>query len=218
MINLITSFYFSNINHPNIEERNKELQECLNINLNNPLIERIHLYVDDDKAVQYLNNLNNEKINIIEIKKPLYSDLFKYAFDNLKNKICMVTNSDIYLHEIDTNVLNILNQDNIVFSLTRYEYDLTSPLIDKYYGSHDCFLFKSPLNYSLIENIKHVQHQWNSEGIVLYELNRINAKIFNPCRQIKIVHLHKSDIREDGRIRICPNKYILVSPCIFNFE
>jgi hypothetical protein len=216
MINIITSFYFSNINHPNIEERNTELQTCLNNNLNNPLIEKIHLYVDDDKALNYLNSLNNQKINIIAVKKPLYSDLFKYAFDNLKNKICMVTNSDIYMHEADINVLNILNQDNIVFSLTRYEHDMGSPLIDKYQGSHDCFLFKSPLNYSLIENIQHAQHHWNSEGIVLYELNRINAKIFNPCRQIKIVHLHKSDIREENRIRICPGKYILVTPCIFN--
>jgi hypothetical protein len=204
MINLITSFYISHFNSELNNDRNNELQQCLKNNLENILIEKIHLYIDDNEAFEYIKNLNNDKINIISIGfKPLYSDLFLYAITNLQNKICMISNSDIYIHEFDLKLLNILNNNNTVFALTRYEYDLTSPMIDNFCGSHDCFIFKSPLNFNdSIENIKHVQHHLGSENIVLYELDKNNIKIYNPCYQIKIVHLHKSDLREENRPRI----------------
>ena len=209
MINLITTFYISK-NHI----RNNELKECLNKNLINPLIEKIHLYLDDDNALNYIKELNNNKINIIDVgKKPLYSDLFGYGINNLIEKICLVSNADIYIHECDLDILNKINEPGVVFSLTRYEYDLSCPLITGYGGSHDCFIFKSPLNSDLLQHIQHVQHHWNSEGVVLYELDKINAKLYNPCNQIKIVHLHESNIREDNRITYSNERRFLLPPC-----
>jgi len=215
MINLITSFYISHFDSELNYDRNLELQQCLNNNLNNNLIEKIHLYIDDNEALNYINNLNNSKINIISVGiKPLYSDLFAYAIKNLIGKICMISNSDIYLHECDTKILNILDNNNTIFSLTRYEYDFSSPLIDLYEGSHDCFIFKSPINSQILDYIKHVQHVWGAENVVLYELNRANIKIYNPCKQIKIVHLHKSLLRENNRPRINFQRSHIVNPTI----
>lgn len=203
MINLITSFYISRFNSELNNDRNEELRQCLKNNLENDFIEKIHLYVDDDESFDYIKTLNNDKITVISIgTKPLYSDLFSYALNNLQNKICMISNSDIYIHEMDEKLVNGLN-DNVVFALTRHEHDLSCPMIDNFCGSHDCFIFKSPLNFhDRIENIKHVQHYWGSENIVLYELLQNNIELFNPCFQIKIVHLHKSELREENRPRI----------------
>jgi len=215
MINLITSFYISNLNSEKDIERNNELQECLQKNLTNDLIEKIHLYIDDNEALEYINSLNNNKINIISVGfKPLFSDLFLYAFNNLENKICMISNSDIYLYECDVNLFTNLYDNNTVFSLTRYEYDLSCPMIDNFIGSHDCFIFKSKLNNFInsIDKIKHVQHHWGSENIVLYELLRRNINIFNPCYQIKTIHLHKSNLREDNRPRINQERSHFVYP------
>lgn len=213
MINLITSFFFSKISHHAIADRNKELQTCLQKNLENNLIEKIHLFVDDDIALKYIMKLNNPKINVISVGiKPLYSDLFGYAINNLQGKICMVSNSDIYIYECDINVLNKINEPDTVFSLTRYEHDLSCPFIDSYGGSHDCFIFKSPLNSELLKHIAHPQNLWNSEGVVLYELQRINIKIYNPCFQIKIVHLHKSEIREDDRYTYGDDRRCFIYP------
>lgn len=214
MINLITSFYISKLNHPKIKKRNKEIQECLNKNINSIFIEKIYLYLDDEIALNYVKNLNTNKITIIDIgKKPLYSDLFGYGINNLQGKICMISNSDIYLHDCDLNVINKLNEDNTVFSLSRYEYDMSCPQITGYGGSHDSFIFKSPLNTELLNHIQHLQHYWNSEGVVLYELNKIGAKLYNPCYQIKTVHLHKSDIREPNRITYSDERRFLLPPC-----
>jgi hypothetical protein len=214
MINIITSFYISKFNSELNNDRNNELRECLHKNINNPIIKKIHLYIDDNEALEYINNIQSNKINIIEVgKKPLYSDLFSYGINNLKDEFCMVTNSDIYIKEFDLDILNKLN-NNVIFSLTRYEYDMSCPLIMKYQGSHDCFIFKSPINDSFINNIKHVQHVWGSENVVLYELLKANLTIFNPCYQLKIVHLHKSDLREINRPRINYQRSHIVSPCL----
>jgi len=213
MINLITSFYQSSRTDNIYIERNNELLESLKKNIECQSISKIHLYVDNDNELNIIKSLeNNNKINIISIgKQPLYSDLFEYAFNNLKNEICMISNSDIYLHECDIDCLNRL--DNNIFALTRYEYDMSSPLIDIYQGSHDVFIFRSPLNINL-DNIKHVQNVWGSENSVIDNLCNHGYKVFNPCYQIKIVHLHKSELRNGDRIRI-PGGIYLISPNIY---
>jgi len=200
MIHLITSFYISRINSDLNCERNNELQLCLKYNLENPLIEKIHLFLDDNDALEYIQKLNNPKIHVISVGvKPLYSDLFGYAIYHLQDKICMISNSDIYLHSCDINILSKLYEQNTIFALTRFEHNMSRIQIKRFKGSHDAFIFKSPIDSSIIDKIKHVQHHWGSENIVLYELEEIHMKIYNPCYQIVIVHLHKSNLRENNR-------------------
>jgi hypothetical protein len=222
MLNLITSFYLSK----NIE-RQKELDDTL-INNNNCLyISKIHLFLDNEECSEYLNQLINDRNKIVIIRighQPLYSDLFQYA-NTLPNEICMISNSDIWLKEIKKdNLINILQQNNnIVYSLTRYEHDNSSPLIDNYMGSHDVFMFKSPINSDIIRRINHPQNVWGSENVLLYELQKFQYRIYNPCRSIIIIHEHKSGERNHDRIRINNgDKYIdgqynvrslLVAPC-----
>jgi hypothetical protein len=210
MINVITSFFLSKIEDININYRNQELIDSLTQNVKSPFIEKVHLFIDDIESYNKLNSifqneLENEKIKIIEIgKKPLYSDLFQYAIEQLQGKICMVTNSDIYINECDRIVLDLLHlkNQNLLFALTRHEYDMSCPLINDYHGSHDSFIFKSPLDNSFIQHIEFAQNNWGSEAKLLQELYKTNIKIVNPCKQIKIVHLHKSDIREQNRVWI----------------
>jgi len=207
MIHLITSFYQSNKKDDIYIKRNIELLDSLKKNIKSDLITKIHLYVDTDNDLDIIKGLkNNEKIYIIEIgHQPLYSDFFEYASNNLKNEICMISNSDIYLYECNIDCLNRL--DNNIFALTRYEYDMSSPLIDKYEGSHDSFIFRSPLNINL-DNIRHVQNVWGSENSVIDNLFDHGYQVFNPCYQIKIVHLHESQLRNEDRIRIPGGRYM----------
>ena len=195
MIHIITSFYISNLESGKNGERNIELQNALNNNLSNPLIDTVHLYVDNNEALEYILSLNNPKIVIISVgSQPLYSDLFNYANKELNDKICMVTNSDIYLHKCDIEILNKLNEPNVVFAMTRYEHDLSCLQIYRFYGSHDSFIFKSPINID-IDCIQHNQNVLGSENVVCYELRKNNNILFNPCYQIRIVHLHLSQVR-----------------------
>lgn len=199
--NLITSFYLVEN-----QKRQNELNICLKKNIYNKYTEKIHLFLDDNISLEYLKKLIinypieiKKKINICKInKQPLYSDLFKYA-NKLKNKLCMICNSDIWLYSIlDKTILNKLIT-NTVFSLTRYENDLSHPLIDKYMGSHDSFIFKSPLNPNIIKHLQFKQNTLGSENVVMYELNKHNYKIINCCYSIITVHEHKSNIRNWGK-------------------
>lgn len=203
-VNIITSFFNSKLAHPNISERNNELIEALRKNVESPFVDTVHLFVDDDNSYEKLQSIfkqyiDNGKIVIASRGNgmAIYYDFFNYAINTLNGKLCMVTNSDIYIHECDMRLLDIL-KENSVYALTRHEYDLSCPLINDYHGSHDSFIFKSPLNIS-IEEFKFPQNVWGSEAKLLGLLYNQCILIKNPCRQIKIVHLHRSNIREENR-------------------
>ena len=209
MINLISSFYIINNNNEIATKRNNELIKSLNNNMNCHLISKIHLFVDDINALNIAINLNtNNKLKIINIgKQPLYSDLFEYAIDNLKDEICMISNSDIYLYECDLDCLNRL--DSNIFALSRYEHDLSCPIIQNRWGSHDAFIFKSPLNKNILTNINHVQNVAGSDDSVVNNLVDNGYKLYNPCFQIKIVHLHESELRTYDSVKIAHGKYFV---------
>jgi hypothetical protein len=181
-----------------------ELEKALLQNIQSEHVEKIHLFVDDDLSRETLNGerFNSDKINIIGIRKqPIYSDLFTYA-NTLVDKLCMITNSDIWVHSVEDARLLDNMPKNHVYSLTRHEYNMSSPLIDDYRGSHDVFIFHAPINQDMIKHIQHPQNEWGSENVMLYELLRHGYTVLNPCRQLKIVHEHASNERNSDRVRL----------------
>ncbi len=207
MINLITSFYLLENSNQQKINRNNELIETLKKNLESNVISKIHLFIDNEDLIDFVKSFDSSnKINIINFgKQPLYSDFFRYANENLQDNLCLISNSDIYIHECDLDCLNKL--ENNIFSLTRYEFDLSCPLIDNYQGSHDVFIFKSPINVNY-EKVSHVQNVWGSENSVIDMISENGYTVLNPCYQIKIVHLHSSQYRNDDRIRIPGGKFL----------
>jgi len=204
MINIVTSFFISKLSRHNIAERNAELVAALQKNVVSPHVDQVHLFVDDEPSMNKLkevfaDTLASGKIVVAaEGKQPLYADFFQYANDALKGKICMVTNSDIYIHSCESHLLEKLIDKPAMYALTRHEYDMSCPLINDYHGSHDSFIFQSPLAIS-VEELKFPQNVWGSEHKLLSNIYHQKITIFNPCLQIKIVHLHKSGIREENR-------------------
>jgi hypothetical protein len=211
MINIVTSFFISKLSRPNIAERNAELVTALQRNVESPTVESIHLFIDDESSLSKLPEvfapaLASGKIVVASKgKQPLYADLFQYANDTLNGKICMVTNSDIYIHSCESRLLDNLLGRSVMYALTRHEYDMSCPLINDYHGSHDSFIFQSPLKIS-VEGLRFPQNVWGSENKLLAIIYNQNIQILNPCRQIQIVHLHKSQIREENRIWISCHK------------
>jgi hypothetical protein len=196
--NLITSFYIPT-NDPIREE---ELKTALNNNLDNLFITRIHLFLDKELDKEYIESLPTEKrerINIIRIgSQPLYSELFRYANENLKTEVCMITNGDISLTTDINEMLLFLLKKKYIFALSRYEQDGSAPLITDYHKSHDMFIFQSPLNPNIEKLIEHKQNIWGSENRVIDVLITYNYKLLNPCFQIKILHHH--DMKRANRI------------------
>jgi len=204
MINIISTFYISKYKSELDYLRSKEIESCFVNNLSSVFIEKIHIFVDDDESLNKLNELSNnsEKVVIIEVgKKPKYSDFFNYILNNLQNKICMITNADIFLYECDNILIESINTNKIAYALTRYEYNMSCPLIDNYQGSHDCYIFNSKFIDEKFIN-EHTNFYQNLPGIETHIIKNFcdfNFKVYNPCRQIKIIHLHKTQLRNHGQ-------------------
>jgi len=215
-INLVTSFFNKKTDNELLKKRNNEYNITLIKNLESPFIKKLHLFIEDEYSLSILNNIinnnidyNNKIIKIMFNKQPMYSDFFKYSFDNIKEEIVMIANSDIYLDKCDNYILDkyVLEKNN-VFSLTRYENEIDKPLIDNYQGSHDVFIFKSPLNEDISIRSNFTQNNWGSENLVISLLFNNNYTVINPCFQIKIIHNHETELRNDNRIRINTTDYM----------
>ena len=204
MINIVSTFYISNTKSPLDAERTKELEDCLLNNVSSPFIEKIHLFVDNNDAVIRLNEISNnsDKIVIIEVgKRPKYSDYFNYIINNVKDQICMITNADIFLYEMNKTLIDKLKDNKIAYALTRHEHDMSHPLMNYYQGSHDSYIFNSKFLTAAIIN-EHSDFHQNILGIesrVIKNLCDNGFTMYNPCKQIKIVHLHKSGVRNLGQ-------------------
>jgi hypothetical protein len=199
MINIVSTFY----NSPN-NVRNEELIASLLKNIESPIIEKIHLFVDNIDALNILISLtkNTSKVIVIDVyKKPLYSDFFRYILKNLKGKICMLTNADIYISSYEEQLFHALYKNKWVYALTRHEHDMSSPLIDRYFGSHDCYIFNSEFIDESIITYKFTEFYQNFVGIetrIISAFVELNFSAYNPCKQIQIVHLHASAVRNHG--------------------
>jgi hypothetical protein len=203
MINIISTFYVSKYSSNLDNLRSKELEVCLVNNISCPFVDKVHLFVDDNDALIRLKELTNdsEKVVVIGIgKKPKYNDFFNYIINSLNDKICMITNSDIYLFECDLNLIERLKNEKLCYTLSRYEYDMSHPQIDNYGGSHDCYIFNSKFIDNKIIN-GHTNFYQNFPGIETHTIKNFcdqGFNMYNPCKQIKIVHLHKTQLRNRG--------------------
>jgi hypothetical protein len=212
-IHLITSFYIINkteekITDEKITQRNNELLECLYHNLNNDLVEKIHLYVDDIKSLNSAIQMDKyNKIIIIGVgKQPTYYEMFKYSIDNLNNSICMISNSDIYLYKCDLKVLSKL--ENNIFALSRHEYNLKCEVLG--WGSHDAFIFKPCyLSYEILQGMNHEQNVAGSDDNIVNILCDNGFKLYNPCFEIMLIHLHSSNHRTYDANKIANGKYFI---------
>jgi hypothetical protein len=77
---------------------------------------------------------------------------------------------------------------------------MSHPLIDNYCGSHDCYIFHSKFLSMQIIN-EHTNYFQNFPGIesrIIKSFNDDGFTIYNPCFQIQIVHLHKTELRKHG--------------------
>lgn len=153
--------------------------------------------MDNEEAVQLLGNIS-DKVCIISVgTQPVYYDFFNYIITNLPNHICMITNADIYLHTVDYELISRLDTEKYVYALTRYEADMSHILIDVMNESYDCYIFNSAfLQGSILEeDLHYYQNHLGIETRLVTAFFNNGFKPLNPCYQLKIVHLHNSNLR-----------------------
>ena len=213
---LITTYYISSS-----EERNKEIKDCLIKNFQNKYIEKIYLLNNDIYNINFINDKQNKIIQYIISNennyKLKYNDAIKFINQNLQNKICILSNTDIYFDSTLSKINNKIIHNNC-FALLRYDLDINGnkkiftrfdiPRDD----SQDCWIFRSPLNIDL-NKLDFSFGTLGCDSIFAFYLSQSGLKLSNPSLDLISLHLHNTEFRSyncDNRIH---GKYCLIKPC-----
>lgn len=212
------------------EIRQMEIDECFGRNLFHPLIQTIHILCDTLKTKQYYENLATKLgqqmkcVFVFHGKQPTYAEIVEYVSKNIhSNKIVCIQNSDIYIdHSLSKEFLEKSVTPNAFVSLTRHEHtddthskcDVTTcPLIWDYQGSHDTFLFRTPVPETF--DYKYVsipQNVYGAEAIFMKAWKDTGKTLFNPCFDISIYHRHMNRVSFEQYKTVADGYLCHVSP------
>lgn len=221
---LITQFYISsNIN------RQKEILECLQKNLNNSLIDAIYLVTEKEytfREMEIDNNINKAKIIQVNIGKRMkYSDAFDIVERNSLNGYIIISNSDIFFDDTLTNLYKSgSSKKRMVYCQLRFEYTDNDLNKCKIFGprgdSQDTWIFHS--NFNIIKEQRKI---FNFElGIpacdnhINYIFSILGYSVHNEPYYIKTYHNHKSDFRTyDSSTKKVVKPWLRVQPVVHKY-
>ena len=201
--------YAMNINKEGEKTRQEEINECLFHNMKNPVFSTIHILLEKASDLEYYTQLIDtikEKTKCkftIYGRQPYYSDLIWYISTNIENnKTVCIMNSDIFMgYTTNEFIEKELDYDTFI-SLTRHEFTSeghpicnvsTCELIYKYYGSHDAFIFKTPIPESFNYHYVNIPQNVNgAEAVFMRAWVDAGKKLKNLCFDIPIYHMHKN--------------------------
>jgi len=199
MFVLITSYYLSS--NP---LRQQEIDQCLKLNYDNTLIDKIILlndryydldFLNDDSNKIYQHADNNMYLNNRLIFKEVFNFINEFC---MEGDICIVCNSDIYIDYTIEKLFHI-SLNNTFFALSRYDEGELRIGND----SQDTWIFSKPLKL----NIQECDFTFGVPGCdnaLAYIALNSGYNVINPCLSIKTHHLHASGFRtynSDCRIR-----------------
>ena len=202
-----------------LEKRQHEIDQCLQINLNNKHIAAIHVLYFHPAVQTYLQKLKlkNSKKLILHLTRrdPSVGVNLDYIQKYLQNKFVILAHMDNFLGEGWEDIdLTQFRTQHMMYALTRHsvteEYPCNAALGascnpgSMYLGSHDMFVFFVDRQFSrkLLKDLDIVPSSSGMENVLIwYFRTELGFKVINPCIHVKIYHNHCLPIREKGRKR-----------------
>jgi hypothetical protein len=218
---LITQFYVSK--NP---KRQKEIVDCLFMNLNNKWIDKIYLICEKTYNLHEIGvdtHVNSSKITLITINKRMnYFDAFTIVEDYGLNGYVIIANSDIFFDSsLESLYVSNASQEKKIYCQLRFEYTTTKLEQCSLFGprsdSQDTWIFHSKYNV-----IKPHRKLFNFElGIpgcdnhITYLLSLLGYKLHNEPYFIRTYHNHASNVRTyNNETKRVINPYIFVKPLL----
>jgi hypothetical protein len=188
--------------HPD-KSRQAEVEYCLEKNVNNPLIERVHLLNEKIYGVKQLG-VKSDKITQVNIGKRLtYKDVFDYVDEFKIDGYIVFCNSDIFF---DNSLKNLttssLGYERSCYSLLRFEFNNETNLKKcKIFGprgdSQDTWIFHS--NYNILPKQREVFNFYfgkpGCDNKLIYLFHLLGYTVYNEPYVVKTYHYHSTNIR-----------------------
>ena len=202
MIHIITQFYI--VKYGITQERQKELNNCIINNINNNNVNYIHVLYYEENDKNYLEKLiTSDKLIYKKINNILmYSDVFTYYNEIIKNEICVYLHADMYI----TDGFNLLTDDilnNTIYFLIPHKlqcgFEVNCKCSRKTKtnlgifssGAFDGFVFKNKIMQNIIRNSQYGVNTLGGET-KLISLLKINQYDVFSCPLLKSFHLHNN--------------------------
>ena len=208
---LITQYYKVNTSDETYnKERQKEIDACLLYNLENKLLDEVHLLTEEKFDFDFLPTIFKNKIHQTVIGNRLtYKGAFDYYNKNTPNTICILSNADIFTDE-SIELLDDINFKNTVLALTRYEFnDLNKSAL--LYGmeqksgcealylnysptvwSQDCWIWK--MEEINIRESDFCLGTYGCDNRIVHFIMESGYNVYNPSQLISVSHYDRLGI------------------------
>lgn len=176
------------------DNRNNEIKLCMLLNTHNKLFNKIYILSECDDQLDFIKT--TDRINIIKTQRPMFNDVFKYSNTlTSDDTINILINTDIVIGE---QFDNITLDNKQMLCLSRYDV-----IGDNMYkinvggGSHDCWIWKGKIDETLGE---FYMGKMLCDGVLANQLTQRNYLLKNPIYDMKIYHIHLTNIRNYTRV------------------
>jgi hypothetical protein len=198
---------------PKSQDRQKEYEYCLWKNLENPIIQKIYLFVEDT-IEDYIKQTNPEllkceKLKIIKHgKRVTFLDFFTFANTEFEvGTLVSICNADIFL---DTTLSNLSGFDMTgVFIVLSRAFDVTGgPIVEcdpqRWCDSQDTWIIKVPCT---ITNCNFGLGIRGCDNRMITEARLAGYRVIDPVTVVKSYHVHASQYRTYDSIEPIPGPY-----------
>lgn len=191
--------YFVNYYVDKDHIRQKEIDKCLENNINNIYINNIYIIGTKQDIPNLQREILDNRIHfIINDDRPTFNYFFKMVNKFTKgNDINIMANSDIYFDHSIKYLPNYFNNDNVCLALSRWDILPNSEVkhYDVYY-SQDTWVFKGKIKSGNIGN--YYLGTLACDNKIVRELLNIGYFVKNPSKTIRTYHLHLSNVKNNN--------------------
>lgn len=197
-MNLLTTLY--NMSYDNRFEEVKKVIKC---NILNSAFKKVYIFFEDfNPDNKQYNFLKHKKVHIINVKyRQMYSEMIKFANDNLKGEYVVISNTDILFDKTINRLSEIDFYDKKIIALTRWNkiednskiFKLELQYKKTVAWSYDTYIFQSPIDV----NLETLDIEVGIAGCDILLVKRLeidnNFIIRNPCIDIRTYHIDNTD-------------------------
>lgn len=175
-------------------ERQSEIDECVQANLNNTHFKEVVLVIDDNTIPTFVST----RLKVIHTNKRItYSDWIEYSKE-YTNAISILCNSDIYFDDSISNIHEAIDTSHTFLCLTRWERiegNITPYSTPKWSQDTWAFCTDTVMEDSVIKSIDIQLGIPRCDNKLAYNLIIHGWKIVNPINYIKSIHVHETQLR-----------------------
>ena len=192
-----------------LKERQMEIEEALQRNLNNERIAAVHVLYEHPEIHIHLLHLqlaNSSKLVLhLTNSDPTLAMTLEYIQTYLMNKTVILMNQDIYLGEgWDRISISTLRSNKLMYALTRHLPRQSCPRSAscdekaEYVGSHDVFVFHVAANFTMemLMGLDFGQNGAGMENVLMWYFEKhMGYRLLNPCKIVYVYHNHCVPVR-----------------------